>query len=84
MRSINGVIDVFDTCRVLGVSEPSVRRFINQGKLKPVARVHGLYVFNVADVLALRDARAMDPKIQTIMKRPTVGERMAQQLTEAK
>jgi len=77
--------DTFDACRLLGVSESSIRRFVNNGSLVPVQRIAGLFVFNTADVLGLRDARAVDPSITTIKKlRPTVGERMAQQLQEAR
>jgi len=80
-----GMADTFDACRLLGVSESSIRRFVNNGSLMPVQRVAGLFVFNTTDVLALRDARAVDPSITTIKKlRPTVGERMAQQLQEAR
>jgi len=79
------IIDLFDACRVLGVSESSIRRFVKNGSLVPVTRIAGLFMFTTPAVLALRDARAVDPSITTMKKlRPTIGERMNQQLTEVR
>ena len=71
-------IDSLETARLLGVSEWTVHRLARGGKLKR-RRVGPIMVFDLADVLALRDARA------TVVRRGarTVGERMNKLLTEA-
>lgn len=65
MSVLGDLVPTVDVCRILDVHPSTISRWVQLGRLAPAARVgNGLMLFRLADVEALRDARAKAPEAE--------------------